>query len=107
DRRAHGDRAAPVPHAAAGPLGACARRRTARRRAPRVRRRERTGHANRDVPAAGVRALAAELPRTARPGQLALLLRTRARRDQSGLMRVLRAAVSRGDARAVQSLWID
>jgi len=49
----------------------------------------------------------AELPRTARPGQLALLLRARARRDQSGLMRVLRAAVSRGDARAVQSLWID
>jgi subtilisin family serine protease len=49
----------------------------------------------------------AELPRTARPGQLALLLQTRARRDQSGLMRVLRAAVSRGEARAVQSLWID
>ena len=50
----------------------------------------------------------AELPRAARPGELALLLQARARRDQSGLMRLLRAAVEprRGSMR-VQSLWID
>ena len=35
------------------------------------------------------------------------MLQARARRDQSGLMRLLRAAVSRGEARALQSLWID
>jgi subtilisin family serine protease len=49
----------------------------------------------------------AELPRAAGPGELAQVLQARARRDQSGLMRLLRGAVSRGDAHAVQSLWID
>jgi subtilisin family serine protease len=49
----------------------------------------------------------AAIPRAARPGQLATLLRARARRDQAGLMRLLRAAASRGEARSVESLWID
>jgi hypothetical protein len=49
----------------------------------------------------------AALPRSARPAQLAALLRTRARHDQAGLMRLLQAAVVRGEARALQSLWID
>ena len=34
-------------------------------------------------------------------------LRARARRDQSALLQVLRAAVRRGEASAVESLWID
>jgi subtilisin family serine protease len=47
------------------------------------------------------------MPRAAAPGQLALLLRRRALHDQAALLQMLRAAVSRGQARAVQSLWID
>jgi subtilisin family serine protease len=47
------------------------------------------------------------LPRTTHSGQLALLLRERARRDQAALMRVLRTAVSRGEANSVEPLWID
>ncbi|HMG99394.1 MAG TPA: S8 family serine peptidase [Gaiellales bacterium] len=43
----------------------------------------------------------------AHPGQIAALLRQRASRDQAALLRVLRSAVSRGQARDVQSLWID
>ena len=43
----------------------------------------------------------------AHPGQIAALLRQRASRDQDALLRVLRSAVSRGQARDVQSLWID
>ena len=41
----------------------------------------------------------AEASARSRPGELALVLQARARRDQSGLMRLLRAAESRGDAR--------
>jgi subtilisin family serine protease len=47
------------------------------------------------------------MPRASAPGQLALLLRRRALHDQAALLQMLRAAVSRGQARAVQSLWID
>ncbi|HSS58376.1 MAG TPA: S8 family serine peptidase [Solirubrobacteraceae bacterium] len=47
------------------------------------------------------------MPRAARSGRLAVLLRRRAQRDQAALLRMLRAAASRGEARAVQSLWID
>jgi subtilisin family serine protease len=43
----------------------------------------------------------------ARSGQIAALLRRRARHDQAALLRVLRGAVSRGEASAVQPLWID
>ena len=47
------------------------------------------------------------LPRTARSGELATLLRERAQRDQAALLRVLRRAESRGEASAVESLWIN
>jgi subtilisin family serine protease len=43
----------------------------------------------------------------ARSGQIAALLRRRARHDQAALLRVLRSAVSRGEASVVQPLWID
>jgi subtilisin family serine protease len=47
------------------------------------------------------------LPARARSGQLAALLRSRARRDQAGVLRFLRAAEGRGLARDIQPLWID
>ena len=47
------------------------------------------------------------MPRAARPGEIALLLRQRARRDQAALLRMLGAAAGRGEASEVQSLWID
>ena len=54
------------------------------------------------------RILGAVLAPSARPGEVALLLRQRARRDQAALLRMLcAAAVRRGEASEVQSLWID
>jgi subtilisin family serine protease len=47
------------------------------------------------------------IPRHAHSGQLAGLLRGRARHDQAALLRVLRTAVNRGQASEVESLWID
>jgi subtilisin family serine protease len=41
------------------------------------------------------------------PSQVATLLRMRAGRDQAALLKVLRAAVRRGEASDVESLWID
>ena len=41
------------------------------------------------------------------PSHVATVLRERARRDQAGLMRLLRAAVARGEARDVHALWIN
>ena len=139
DRRPHRDRAAAFPDAAAGSLGAGARRRPHRGRTHRVRSRQWARDPNRDVPAAGVSAfwarpavalavaLALAVPATAhgrtsavivqvRPSpapllpvarsHVATLLRERARRDQAPLMRFLRAAVRRGAASDVESLWI-
>jgi subtilisin family serine protease len=53
-----------------------------------------------------VRAPAAALTPVA-PSAVAASLRQRARHDQAALLRVLRAAVRRGEASHVQSLWID
>jgi subtilisin family serine protease len=54
-----------------------------------------------------VRKSSSALPRTAHSGRLVVLLRERARRDQAALLRMLRTAVRRGEASAVESLWID
>ena len=47
------------------------------------------------------------MPAHAAPGELAALLRRRARHDQAPLLRFLRAATARGRARSLQPLWID
>jgi subtilisin family serine protease len=47
------------------------------------------------------------MPAHAAPGELAGLLRRRARHDQAPLLRFLRAATARGRARSLQPLWID
>jgi Subtilase family len=48
-----------------------------------------------------------EILHAAGSGQIAGLLERRARHDQGALLRVLRAAVRRGEASQVQPLWID